>query len=680
MTTARKPRTSALPDSALVQNFQIAHQISAPIWIYDIDRCRILAANEAGWHLWGAESEEELCARDMSADMSVTVARRLRQYQSDFEADSKVFNELWTLYPRGEPTNVMVYFGGYRLTDGRMAMICEVQGKAEDTPENLRSAEALLHTDVMIALYGAEGRPLYMNPAARTVVRGRDHRLDRLFRDASDYALMMMELARKGEHRFVVSAVTRPGARWFDISARYCSDAATGETAILVTAIDVSELKTARDKARYLADRDQLTGCFNRAYLQNHISALAEARQGQPCAILYFDVDRFKQINDVFGHETGDTVLKQIVARGLAATRRNDMLGRLGGDEFVLVLRNVPPIEVLMPEVERIRQAMCESVNLDTARIDTTVSMGIAVFVPEEMSFTDIMRNADLALYAAKSQGRNRAVLFDAEMGAAAGERDKLEMELKAALAARAFTLHYQPRVSLSCDRVVSVEALVRWEHPERGLVPPDVFIPICEETGMIDDLGQLVLETGFRQAIEWRRQGLSLDLSLNISPRQFNDERLMRTLEAFAADPQFPRNMIELEVTENVLIGDPAPIAEKLRAITRMGYRIAIDDFGTGYSNLSYISQFPLNCIKIDRSFIRQLPGSAPIVGLILTLSEQIGATAVAEGVETEDQARWLKENGCRQSQGYLHARPLPLDQLMDRIAEINGPDDPAH
>lgn len=653
--------------------FEVARRLGVPVWVYDIDRFSIPFANKAACDLWQAETEQELSARDMGRDMSVTVAKRLRQYQSDFVANASIFNEMWTLYPNGAPVNVMVYFRGFRLPDGRMAMLCEVTGEADNLPQNLRSAEALLHTDVMITLYGEDGRPLYMNPAARNHADSPEHRLSDLFSEAADYQQMEVVLQAAGEHRMVTRVNTFVGARWFDLSAKLCQDAATGEGATLVTAIDVSELKTARDKARYLADRDQLTGCYNRSYLQLSIAELSQNWDRQPCAILYFDVDRFKQINDMYGHDAGDSVLVRLAERALSVVRRDDTVARMGGDEFVVVLRSVPDIEVLLPEVERIRAALSQPVEHDFTKIDVTVSMGITTFLPREISFTDILQQADQALYAAKSAGRNCARVFDDQMGAEARSRQQTEIELKSAITHEEFVLHYQPRLDLETGRVVSAEALVRWQHRSHGLLMPDSFISICEETGMIDDLGQIVLKHGYAKAQELVGGGHEIDVSINISPRQFKNDGLMERLSEIAAEEQFPTDRIELEITENVLIGDPDLIAEKLRAITRMGYRIAIDDFGTGYSNLSYISRFPLHCIKIDKSFIDNIEDSAPIVELILTLAQQIGAVTVAEGVETEQQLNWLKAHGCAQAQGYLLSRAVPEHELLDVIGSIN-------
>lgn len=647
--------------------YDIARHIEVPIWIYDIDHATIVYANNAACDLWQAEDEAALCARDLGKDMSSTVGRRLKQYQSDFEDHDATFTELWTIYPNGEPRNVMVIYRAYRLPDGRMAMQCEAVNEISNQPQNLRSAEALLHTDVMISLFSAEGPPLYLNPAARNKLISPTATFAAMFVQPKDFVTMITQMNDMGEHRRVSKVFTSSGERWYDISAKHCTDAATGKPAILMTAIDVSELKEARDKARQMANRDQLTGLHNRTSLQHHVEAIKSNDSYGDCALMFFDVDRFKLVNDRYGHEAGDAVLCAIAERIQKSLRRTDIVARLGGDEFVILLHDVSGWEHLGAKIAYLRGVIGQPIYYDKTQFEVTVSIGVAEFKPQDIEFTDILRDADVALYASKQAGRNCVTFYSEEMGEEAKGRDLIELELKTALKERQFVLHYQPRYDLRTGMVVSAEGLVRWEHPTRGLVPPDTFIPICEETGMIATLGQQVLEMGVHQAIKWREAGLDIEVSLNVSPRQFNDKHLLPLLNELSQEPNFPRGKIELEVTENVLIGDHEMIAEKLRTITRMGYRIAIDDFGTGYSNLSYISNFPLKCIKIDRSFIDQLPASGPIIQLILTLARQIGATAVSEGVETAEQLEWLRAEECEQVQGFLLKRPL-------KVADFNA------
>lgn len=644
--------------------FAVARNLSTPIWIFDVDRSRILFANDAACKMWQAVDEDDLRSRDMSKGMSTTVSKRLKQYQADFELLKTTFREMWTLYPAGQPVSSSVAYTGFRLADGRMAMQCEVLMQANDEPDNLRSAEALLHTDVMIALFELEGPNLYMNPAARNTMCVGENCLSTFFSNTTDYHVMMFELDEKGEHRMVAKVMTNSDERWFDISAKNCCDAVTGKPAVLITAIDVSELKTARDKARYLADRDQLTGCFNRAFMERHVSGLAQGPALQQC-LLYIDVDRFKHVNDTFGHKAGDDVLKELSLRAQNAVGRDGLVCRLGGDEFVVLLEHGVAHKDIVKKAESVFAQLSGAILSGSTNLQIHISMGMTEFAPSETDFESALRQADIALYNSKREGRNRMTVYDAELGKAALEKTKFEVEIQKALQQRKFELYYQPRLDIMSRKIVSMEGLVRWNHPERGVVGPNLFIPICEETGMIEELGEQVLEMGFEQALKWQAAGQDMHLSLNISPRQFADDGLMTLLNAFAAKPGAPTEKIELEITENVLIGDLDVIITKLKSISKLGYNISIDDFGTGYSNLSYISSFPLSCLKIDQSFIQQLPRSGPIVRLILTLGKQIDATVVAEGVETQEQFDWLVSNECDQIQGYFISRPAPLNQL---------------
>lgn len=653
--------------------FAFARRLKTATWIFDIDHTCILFANDAACQLWQADSEETLQNRDLTSDMSPTVAKRLKQYQTDFVEQDATFTEMWTLYPKGVPHSTMVVFSGLYLPDGRMAMLCEAMGNAVDEPNNLRSAEALLHTDVMISLYERDGPALYMNPAARNAASVANPVISEKYIDPKDYLNLTQGLKKTGQHRVVARVNTSAGPRWHDISAKKCSDAVTGHPVILETSIDVSELKIARDKARYLAERDQLTGCYNRTFLAQYIS-MFEGLSATKCAILSLDIDHFKQINDRFGHEMGDTVLKKVVSRIEKEIRKNDVIIRLGGDEFVVVLENVPAEEDLVDRVESLLASIAKPMFFGaTTKISATASIGVTSFQSKAANFTAIMREADIALYASKQAGRNRMTLFNEDMGIAEKKRHSIEAEIKRAIEDGDFILHYQPRIDLRNGSVVSAEGLVRWQHPERGLIMPGEFIPICEETGMIEDLGQLVLDMGFNQAMAWADNDIALDLSLNISPRQFEDSRLLQSLEAFSKNSNFCAERVELELTENVLIGNLDEIEQKLRIISQMGYSIAIDDFGTGYSNLSYISQFPLDCVKIDQSFIARLPKSGPIISLILTLAKQIGATVVAEGIETKEQLDWLSAQGCEQAQGYLMSKPVPIESFETVMKTLN-------
>jgi len=666
--------SSVASAAADVESFALARNLEVPVWVYDIDNRCILFANTSACRMWQADAEDDLYKRNLGADMSPTVVRRLRQYQSAFVKIDAKFTEQWTFYPNNTPKNVMVTFSGFPLNNGRMAMQCEVISQAHQTPQNLRSAEALLHTDVMIMLFSKGGPPTYLNPAAQNAFKTPMADFSNLLVDKTICEKLHTQVELVGAYQTVTKVNTIDGQRWFDLSAKTCLDAVTGKPAILLTAFDVSELKVARDTANRLANRDQLTDLYNRAYLHKFFETLSKQQDTMNYAAIFFDVDRFKLINDRHGHEAGDTVLKHIANQCRGAIGPNDLVARLGGDEFVIIISGAKSRAALDARISDLRLAISRPVFHEQSQVEVEISIGITTFSPRTATFADVLRKADIALYASKTNGRNKATYFTQEMGDAARARDQIEVELKQALKNGEFELFYQPRLDITSNKIIGAEGLVRWNHPHRGIVMPNDFIAICEETGMIDDLGRIVLELGCRQAIEWDRLGLDIEVSLNVSPRQFSDKALLGTLRYFARLPGFPIGRIELEITENALIGDHDAIAEKLKVITALGYRIAIDDFGSGYSNLSYISRFPLSCLKIDRSFIDQLPKSGPIVNLIVTLGQQLGATVVSEGVETQDQLDWLSSNNCNQAQGYLIARPMPLDAFSDFCVQFEA------
>ena len=648
-----------------------ARNLNTAVWVYDIDLFRIVMANDAALTLWQAETEAELLARDLSQNMSAAVKRRLRQYQQDFTAHSSRFSELWTVYPNGVPTSVKVIMSGIALPDARMAMICEVAGGDAGTPDNLRSTEALLHTEVMITLYGEDGHPLYMNPAARNAAPNAGGTFRNRFVSSEDYDDLLMILEERGESRSIGNVVTTSGSTWHDISAKKCLDAVTGQPAILVTEFDVSELRTARDTARYLADYDQLTGCYNRSSFYRQLDQILARMRTGSMAIAYIDLDNFKQINDYFGHEAGDDVLRATASRIGDNLSEGDKLARFGGDEFVCLFMSDTDGTEISDRIERIQQVIREPIVRGATRHLVSASIGVVDVPCDAVESAEYFVRADIALYAAKQAGRDKLMYFNDAMAQEAMERSRLEGEIRAALAAEQFELYYQPRVDAATGRIASLEALARWNHPTRGLVPPSVFIPICEDTGLIEELGLFVLHEGCRQITEWRNQGFDIGLSINISPRQFQNPNLLDTIARLSRARDFPTGCIELEVTENVLVGEVEKIACRLHEIRELGFRVAIDDFGTGYSNLSYISSFPLDCVKIDRSFVDQLPTSGPVINLIKALADQIGAITVAEGVETAEQARSLLETGCTEMQGYHFSRPVPVGSVLPLLQQ---------
>lgn len=653
-------------------------RLKAPIWVFDIDRSCVIFANTAACQLWNAKNEQELTSRNLAEDMSTTVKERLSQYQHSFCVSDKQFSELWTLYPKGKPVHVNVVFSGHRLDDGRMAMLCEVLSNFEEEPETIRSVEALLHTSVMITLYSADGRVLYTNPSSRHSLVDGKNVFNKRFISKFFRKKISTDLENSGQFRDIMEVQTANGIRWHKVLIKSCSDAVTGNDAMLVSETDVTAMKSAQEHKDYLATHDPLTGLHNRSVVQNYIENPQGFQQDYPnlLAVLYIDIDHFKNINDVYGHEAGDATLVMVAKRLKDVIRGSDAVVRLGGDEFLVILNseNHDHTSILDEIAKRIRLRINEPIEIKGELITVSCSIGIAKNPTDGKHFEELIRHADLALYEAKNMGRKNHCYFKPSMSEKVQTRMKLESDLCHGLENDEFILHYQPRVDIKSGQIVAAEALVRWHHPQRGLVMPGDFIPFCEDTGQIEQLGELVLKKAASQQAAWAGAGHPITVSVNISPRQFHSDRLLPLMRTLSKIPGVDPSLLELEITENVLIGNSEQVLMTLAEIQRLGFHMALDDFGTGYSNLVYILDYPIKCIKIDKSFIGKLPQSNPVVKLIVSLGKQIEARVVAEGVETPLQLQTLRDFGCDEYQGFLFQKPRP-SELITNLLENQCP-----
>ncbi|MEY4752989.1 MAG: hypothetical protein RJA44_664 [Pseudomonadota bacterium] len=660
---------AGVPDRAL----RGLDMLRGPVWVFDIDHSRVLWANRAGLDMWQADSLDELRARDLGGDMSPAVRRRLLQYQDDFRRTDARFTEIWTLYPHDEPVHLDVDFSGVRLQDGSIAMWCEARHKSFSDPVALRSTEALLHTEVMITLYGPEGAALYRNPAARdAATRGAQCHPER-FVDPADYQALVEQMTAQRQGRIVARVHTAEGERWHDITARSSRDAVTGQPAWLISEVDVTELKQAEARAQFLAEHDPLTGLPNRHFLARGFAGeLARlARSGSPAALVFIDLDQFKDINDSLGHGVGDELLIELSKRLLDSVNAPDLVARLGGDEFILLM-HLPAGPVLEARVARLTELLSRPVRLRHHEVRVTPSIGISLYPQDGTELDTLMRQADLAMYDAKASGRNRHCYFRPELRTVALARLELEQDLRQALAAgNELQVYYQPRLAVQGGQVVGAEALLRWQHPRRGMIGPGEFIGLAEDCGLIAPLGLWVLEQAAQQLARWQAEGLQLTVSVNLSPRQLSDPALVEQLAAILATTGCRPAQLELEITESVLLGHDERTLGVLHQLRALGLRIAVDDFGTGYSNLAYLQRYPIQCLKIDRAFVAALDTAAPIAELIITLCRMLQLQVVAEGVETPEQLAWLAERNCHEFQGFLFSPPLPLERFERLLAQ---------
>ena len=415
-----------------------------------------------------------------------------------------------------------------------------------------------------------------------------------------------------------------------------------------------------------LARRDQLTTLPNRLGLVERADqALQRARRsGSDLLVVFVDLDRFKNVNDSLGHDSGDALLQLVSERLLAQVRNTDTVARLGGDEFVLIIEDLDDQFDAGHCAEKLLHAFAEPLLLNGQLLPITPSIGVSIYPEDGSDIDTLMRKADMAMYAVKSQGRNGWLFFTEEMNRVVQERLQLERDLRAALAKQEFTVFYQPQGQIDGSAITGWEALLRWHHPQRGWIAPELFIPVAEDTGLIQELGRWVLHQACGEAARWQREGLGpFSLSVNLSVRQFEQHDLVDEVIAVLAESGLPPDQLELEITESVMMDKSGRMQAVLRDLRSRGVRVAIDDFGTGYSSLGYLSTLPIDRLKIDRSFVASSlseANSSVIIEAVLSLARSLGLSTIAEGVETEAQRRFLRQQGCQQMQGYLLGRPM--------------------
>jgi diguanylate cyclase (GGDEF)-like protein/PAS domain S-box-containing protein len=444
-----------------------------------------------------------------------------------------------------------------------------------------------------------------------------------------------------------------------------------GQESVLIVTRDITERKRYESQLRHQATHDALTGLANRNLLNDrlHYTIASAKRYGRSAALAFVDLDHFKFVNDSFGHEVGDTVLKEVSARLVSAIRDVDTVARLSGDEFVVLFEDMERPEIVTQMMERILPAISQPLVIGSEEIVLTCSAGISVYPLDAEDADAVLRNADTAMYRAKEKGGNAFEYYTSDMNSRSREHLVLSAGLRRALERDEFFLHFQPQMDIATGRLCGMEALIRWNQPDKGVIAPGRFIPVCEQTGLIVPIGQWVLKAACEAA---KKLGNGLGrmpvISVNVSARQFRRSDLVQYVELMLRSLDFPSDCLELELTESMVAQDAAFAAQTMRSLKSLGVRIAIDDFGTGYSSLSYLKRYPVDRLKIDQSFVSGIasdPDDETICRTIISLAHNLGLKVIAEGVENDGQLAFLRQYGCDEVQGYLISRPVPWDDL---------------
>lgn len=552
----------------------------------------------------------------------------------------------------------------------------------EYKPDKLPITHAIERTKQGVMLADQHGRIIFVNPAFCEITGYKSEEVlekswDILKPTHHDYGRLYQEikasLHEKGEWQgtlFIRKKDSNIRLDRLEISTVKNDDGMITNYVIVYS--DVKKLKEAEEKVYFYAFHDPLTKLPNRLYAQQHLQELLHKVKttNQLMAVLFIDLDRFKQVNDTLGHSCGDDLLIQASQRMKDCLRKDDVVSRMGGDEFVCVLSDISSQKEAERVAERMIQSLSEPFFLQSNECYISASIGISMYPHDGDDVETLVTFADTAMYEAKCSGKNQYKLTKAEVNAAAFEQMTFENGLRKALEEETFTLHYQPLVNAKTHQVTGFEALLRWEHPDLGNISPADFIPLAEETGLIVPIGEWVLRTACEQHMSWQQEFSSpTRIAVNISTQQFLHEKFLETIMQVLEETNMPPHLLELEITETILMQQTPKTISVLNELKRHGIRISIDDFGTGYSSLRYLKDFPVDTLKIDRSFIKDIDTnyhSEVISNAVITLAHSLNIAVVAEGVETSAQLNKLIEPNCDVIQGYFFSRPIPEEKVL--------------
>ena len=544
------------------------------------------------------------------------------------------------------------------------------------------SRESIVIADAGMHIVSVNRAFTEMTGYAAAEVAGRPLRMLDSGKDGDEISRRIGEHLRHAEHWQGEVEHRRKGGEtypaWLHVSV--IRDAENQPGHYIVGFVDISDRKRAEDRIAFMAFHDPLTGLPNRRLAMERLElAIALADRGNSrTALMFLDLDNFKTINDSFGHAIGDLLLQAVASRLKACIRDSDTICRQGGDEFLIVLGNVEDADAITTVTEKILETLAVTFDVEGNELSTSTSIGIAVFPDDGRDIETLLKRADTAMYHAKETGRNAYSFFTEQMNLDAVEHQRIRVGLLHAMERGEFRLHYQPQVDLTSGAVVGAEALIRWNHPERGILTPEHFIAIAEESGLIVPIGAWVLREACRQAAAWRKSGLpQLVVAVNVSAIQFKRGDLEACVRQALEESGLPPDCLELELTESILIHDTDQVLATVQRLKSLGVMLSIDDFGTGYSSLSYLTRFKVDKLKIDRSFIRDVqnqPGNASMVRAIIQMALSLNLKTIAEGVEDAELVAFLRRQHCEEAQGYYFSRPMPAIEFAHYLSQVNA------
>ncbi|MCX5816622.1 MAG: EAL domain-containing protein [Proteobacteria bacterium] len=693
--TERKQAEEALQKSEEKYRY-LVDNMNDGIYIID-EKGTILFANNALASIHGFDSPDKLLNKCFIEFVEPSARKEiLKSYKNGIQS-GKMFNEIEIPIISVDGSMVYVLIRPFIIRDGER--ITSTGGIVRDITERRRAEEALHRSETKF-------RTLYDSSSDAVMLLD-----EKGFFDCNKATLAIFGCATQEEfsskHPAILSPPQQPcgtdsmvlanqmiatamekGSIRFEWTHKRNDTGETFPAEVLLTAMeldgkqvvqavvrDITERKHTEDRIQYLATHDVLTGLPNRSMfsqLLNHAIQAAQRYQRQ-FAVLFIDLDRFKIINDTLGHEAGDQLLQEIATRLKQPLRAVDIVGRLGGDEFIILIEEVNELSQVTIVANKILTSIIKPITLMGQKCRITASIGICMYPKDAEDEQSLMKNADIAMYLAKEEGKNNYQFYSEDIQSKSLERLSIETNLRFALERNELSLHYQAKVDFKTNAITGVEALLRWQNPYLGSVTPTQFIPVAEETGLIMSMGRWVLKTACAQNVAWQQQGLpAVCMAVNLSLRQLTDDNLINDIGAALKDSGMAPNLLELEITESMVMHNPAHMISVLAKIKSMGVRLAIDDFGTGYSSLAQIKHFPIDTLKVDRSFIRNIPKDAEdraITEAIIAMGKTLSLTVVAEGVETVEQMNFLKEHSCDEMQGYYFSKPIVPEQFADLL-----------